>query len=606
MPPVPTASRPPTESRPVPPPPRPDPTTFLRQDEESDEDPSAYGEDEAAENSGAETPVAPAPAPPVPGTRAVPPRPVESPAGRRSSYFSASEPVSSVTDKRASRGIPPVPGSPRVSSRPAPPPPPGHAAPGRSSTTDLRSAHDDERVGSDYDGDYDTDIASGASHKEALKAPHVREPSLTDAPSSAGDDFIPAPVSAISQVSAPRAVPPPPPPTQVAPKTRPSMDRPPPPVPPPRDLAADEDSYDPYRYPDSNRGIPRSSTVPVFAPPVPPVRTADPPRDDSSADEDYEVIPPVARSSTDRVPPPPPPDAPPFSPQASSAPKQSLDVSRSGTLPRRSMEGRPSSELGQMANDIDLKAGGAWWTAQQALPPAFQSRNGVDLISECEESSKSKRGGRKEVNKDIYVLFMDYSQTIITARYDSQDPEDVHLEQRHEVPPAKLRQDQLEAAWQQFGRNIAAAANALGNTKKDSIAGDGSPGSLPYALIKAQPAALLPVGTRSYGALVYANLANASTMQFDEIRPGDIVTVRNARFEGHHGAMKSKYKADYGASHVAIVDEWDGTKRAVRAWEQGRDKKGGVRSEKFRLGDLRSGEVRIWRVVARNWVGWDS
>ena len=114
----------------------------------------------------------------------------------------------------------------------------------------------------------------------------------------------------------------------------------------------------------------------------------------------------------------------------------------------------------------------------------------------------------------------------------------------------------------------------------------------------------MPVGTRAYGALVYANLANASTMQFDEIRRGDIITVRNAKFEGHHGAMKTKYKSDYGPNHVAIVEEWDGTRRAVRAWEQGREKKGGVRSEKFRLGDLRSGEVRVWRVVGRDFVNW--
>lgn len=201
---------------------------------------------------------------------------------------------------------------------------------------------------------------------------------------------------------------------------------------------------------------------------------------------------------------------------------------------------------------------------------------------------------------------MDYSQTVISARYDSDAPSEVHLEQRHEPPPPRLRQDQLEAAWHRFGTKIADAAGTAGNSKRDTLVGDGSSAVLPLELIKAQPTALLPIGTRSYGALVYANLANASTMQYDEIRRGDIITIRNAKFEGHHGAMKTKYKSDYGTVHVAIVEEWDGTRRAVRAWEQGREKKGGVRSEKFRLADLRSGEVRVWRVVGREWVGWDS
>ena len=154
---------------------------------------------------------------------------------------------------------------------------------------------------------------------------------------------------------------------------------------------------------------------------------------------------------------------------------------------------------------------------------------------------------------------MDYSQTVITAQYDSRDPADVSLEQRHEPPPSRLRQDQLEGYWQRFGSKIAEAANSAGGSKKEIIVGDGSPSSLPLTLISARPEALLPVGTRAYGALVYANLANASTMQFDEIRPGDIVTIRNAKFEGHHGAMRAKYKQDYGVSHVAVVAEWDGT-----------------------------------------------
>lgn len=260
-----------------------------------------------------------------------------------------------------------------------------------------------------------------------------------------------------------------------------------------------------------------------------------------------------------------------------------------------------------MASDINLSTDTPWWTAAQPLPPSLQERNGVDILSECEETSKSKRGGKKEISKDIYILYMDYSQTIVSARYDSSDPSDVQFEQRHEPPPARLRQDQLEAAWQRFGTKIAEAAGALGHSKKDATIGDPtSPWSLPLELIKAQPNALLPVGTRAYGALVYANLANASTMQYDEIRRGDIITLRNAKFEGHSGSLKTKYRSDYGLNHVAVVEEWDGTRRSVRAWEQGRERKGGVRSEKFRLGDLRSGEVRVWRVIGRDWVGWES
>jgi len=51
--------------------------------------------------------------------------------------------------------------------------------------------------------------------------------------------------------------------------------------------------------------------------------------------------------------------------------------------------------------------------------------------------------------------------------------------------------------------------------------------------------------------------------------------------------------------------DWDGTKKKVRVFEQGREK-GKVKVEGFKMGDLKSGEVKVWRVVGREWVGWAS
>lgn len=600
-PPVPSGSSMPTprptapDARPVPPPPTaplsPGPGS------ESDDEASLRPAKSGAETSGGETP-GPLPirtsgAPPVPTSGSI-----QSPEGRRSSYF-GSEPTSSTAEKRASRPPPPIPGSPLTSPRPPPPPPPT-SVPSRRETT---HEEDDEQRESDYEGDYDTDIASSAKHKDALKA-HVREPSLDD--STTGPETpLNSPPAPPPHATAPRAVPPPPP-SQAASKSRPSMDAPraPPPVPPPTAPAGGDDDYDPFRYDNQTARSPPPvpGAIPVAAPPIPPPREPEPTQE-SSADDLYATTPP--KQSMDRPPPAPPREAP---PPARAPPRQSLDVQRSNTTSRRSMDQpRPSMENGQIANDIPLSEETPWWTAQHPLPPVLQSRNGVDILSESEESTTSKRGGRKEISKDIYVLFIDYSQTHISARYDASNPADVQLEQKHLPPAPKLRQDQLEAYWQRFGKSISGTANSLGQSKKENIVGDGSSSSFVAELIKAQKEALQPVGTRAYGSLVYANLANASTMQFDEIRPGDIITLRNARFEGSHGAMKHKYKADYGAAHVAIVEEWDGTKRAVRGWEQGREKKDkGVRSEKFRLGDLKSGEVRIWRVVGRDWVEWSD
>lgn len=281
------------------------------------------------------------------------------------------------------------------------------------------------------------------------------------------------------------------------------------------------------------------------------------------------------------------------------ASRKSLDAER--TLgSRRSMDqSRPSIDHGHIANDVDLGQGSQWWTQPNTPPPVFQNRK--DVLFEIEESTTTKRGGRAIVQKDVYVLFQDYSQTVVMVRFDAREPSSVTLEQRHELPPQKLRQDQLEAAYEQYGRRISEDVN----TKQNATVGDGAPQALILELLKPLSSALLPVGTRAYGALVYANLANASVQQHDEIRPGDIISLRNARFEGKHGAMHAKYKMDVGKpDHVGVVVEWDGTKKKIRVFEQGRESKK-VKVESFRMGDLRSGEVRVWRVMGRDWVGWD-
>jgi hypothetical protein len=226
-------------------------------------------------------------------------------------------------------------------------------------------------------------------------------------------------------------------------------------------------------------------------------------------------------------------------------------------------------------------------------PPSLQGRK--DILLEMDEN----RSGN-EVEKAVFVLYMDYSQTVITARFDASNVSDVQLEQRHEAPPSRLRQDQLESAHDLFGRRIAKDSES----KQNTVVGDGTPHGLIHELLRPYKDALRPVSTRAFGAVVYANLANASTQQYDEIRPGDIISFRNAKFQGKHGAMHAKYSVDVGKpDHVGVVVEWDGSKKKVRVWEQGRESRK-VKPESFRMGDLRSGEVRVWRVMSRNWVGW--
>lgn len=553
------------------------------------------------------------------------------------SPFTPSQPVG---DNRMSRGAPPVPtgmpSMPPPGELRAPPPPPPTAVPQMRAPAVpqyLPPANNDntDEGESEYEGDYDTDIASGATHREALKSyGREDEDRLSETTPTRVTMVGPPPVPQAGPPPMQRAAPPPPP-HQLPPRTSADAPRNIPPAPPPRE--PQEGDYDPYRYTGPVHGAPTSGVAPgpwmpdrpipetiiqasdprLYGPP-PPQRPMDrapplPPQGPPPPQErTFAQPPPMVQQG-----PPPPPSfaGPPRGsremPRQSMDTKQSLDVSRPApvsnmsNVSRKSMDqSRPSVDQAFIAQEVDLGENSLWWTQPNMPPPVFQNRN--DVLCEFEESSTSKRGGRTTINKDVYVLFQDYSQTFITARFDSKDTADIALEQRHEGPPPRPRQEKLEAFHRQFGPAIAAAASSRVN----HAIGDGSPHALIIDVLRKIPGVLQPVGTRAYGALVYANLANATVQQFDEIRPGDIITFRNAKFQGKHGAMHNKYAEDVGKpDHVAVVAEWDGTKKKVRAFEQGREKRG-VRAESFRVTDLRSGEVKVWRVVGRAWVGWEG
>ncbi|KAL4888969.1 hypothetical protein BDV59DRAFT_124131 [Aspergillus ambiguus] len=613
----PTSPPPVPGGRPAPVPPRQ--STSGDAGEESDDELSVHARNLSLNAAATEHPAVPsAPAPPIPDH-------LDS---RRSSTYDPTSPKSPTlpAEKRMSRPPPPVPTNPPApaQSRPAPPPPPGNirrrsTADSRTSTTSQPRQAGEEVEGevTEYDGDYDTDIASSAKFKDALKA-HGRDSSLDEgamtdehslqSPRSPHEGRQPPP----PPPSAPRAVPPPPPiqpPKSAA--SRPSLDSPrgPPPPPPHKEPSVgDGDEYDPYRYTAPQHGLPapKAPPVPTRTAEAPPIPQPGPAAGEDS-DDLYEASPvqspsqtPAAEKRSSFAPPPPsmPPPGQPSTPRSNRA---SLDIPRQQSNMRRSMDiGRPSVDQGFIAMDVDLAESSLWWTQPNMPPPAFQNRK--DILYEVEESSSTKRGGKTTVTKDVYILFIDYSQTVITVNFDARNPSDASLEQRHEAPPLQPRQDQLENAHTQIGNRIATAVNAIQNTTVD----DGTSHGLVQHLVNPLSDALRPVGTRAYGALVYSNLANASVQQYDEIRAGDIVSFRNARFQGHKGTMHQKYSAEVGKpDHVGIVVDWDGTKKKIRAWEQGRESKK-VKVESFKLQDLRSGECKVWRVMPRSWVGWES
>ncbi|KAK9377857.1 uncharacterized protein V1513DRAFT_392998 [Lipomyces chichibuensis] len=448
---------------------------------------------------------------------------------------------------------PPPPAAPPASYAPppvpnVPPVPPAHSVPVRRSTdisersfprnsTEYDSSDNDEAT-TGYEADDDTDLNVSSTHESA----YAQYTNYTTTNDSASAPSIPPSV----------------PPSHAAPPRPRSYPLPPPPPPPPTHYAP---------------------------PPMSPAQYASPP-------PPAHVSPPVptspAASYTDR--------RPSIEGRLSMDPRRSAEVRRSLDRPRQSMDIVGGGTY--MASDIDLGEKSGWWSAPESVPPSLLSRT-RDLSFEVDERLHSRRG-RGIITRIIYVLYYDYSQSVITVQFERENPSRVKFEQRHEPPPPPLRRDQLEDVYARFGAKIKNfAVESLGKN-----VGDGSPFGYVRAVVSRLPDALQSAGTRSHGAIVYSNLANASVTQVDEIKPGDIISFRNGKFQGHKGGLHQKYSLEVGKpEHCAIVQEWDGTKRKIKVLEQSKEK-GRVRAESYRLGDLKSGEVMVFRVVGRDYVGW--
>lgn len=322
-------------------------------------------------------------------------------------------------------------------------------------------------------------------------------------------------------------------------------------------------------------------------------------------DRTQKVAPPPPQQQPPNV---PPPQQQPLRHSSTGASRSSVEMGGRTSMSRTSVDasrGRASLDGGNggmVAKDLDLELDNEWWTVAEGVPKSI-ANNKRDLIYEVEDSQTAKRGGRTLVVRDIYIVYHDYSQTVLTVRFEQHDPVNtVNMEQEH-TPPPSLRQDQLEDIYRQYGKIVLDTAVKVSNQPP------AGPTEFVPVVISQVPGALKPIGVKSFGAPIYTNLANASVRQFDEIRPGDVVTFRNAKFQGHKGGLHQKYSSEAGKGdsiHVGVVFEWDGTKKKVKVLEQSQDQKNNkIRQESYKLNDLKSGEVKAFRVVGRTYVGWD-
>jgi hypothetical protein len=425
--------------------------------------------------------------------------------------------------------------------------------------------------GSEYNTGYESDEETvQKSYEEPLS------PSATTLKSE-----ITPPIPALSS-----AVPPVPSMAPIPPVTTPHKHAPPPPAP-------TSDVYSPATAPPVPPHVSHAPKLPP-PPPIPqsPVsyETPSKPIVDTSMIQSQSQVP---SPSLPKVPPPPPVLSSPAS-AAPPIPGMKKASTFSVDTPFEKSGSALSRDTIPRSDSLDL--GSQWWLRQNELPAFLQCRVGKDLIYEMDEHKVTKRGGRQLILRDYYILHQDNSQTIINVSFQAHDPQGTLNVSQSEQPTPALHKLALDSYSQTFGVKVFQIATKLINsTLKEPL--------VPHILSQL-PGVLQPVGLRSYGATIYTNSNNSEVHQSEDFKPGDILAINKAKFQGHNKLrQKIVYEVGNGGSpFAAVITEFDEEKRKFRVIEL--DANGKCKHASYKPSDMKSGKMKVFRVVGRDFVSW--
>ncbi|KAM9899359.1 hypothetical protein OXX79_005770, partial [Metschnikowia pulcherrima] len=285
------------------------------------------------------------------------------------------------------------------------------------------------------------------------------------------------------------------------------------------------------------------------------------------------------------------------------ASRKSGEVRRSGSFKGRASEQDQAALVSPSveAELADLTQSSSWWIKSE-IPESLSSKLGVDLEFEVDENRLEKRNGREVIYKDYYILFHDLSQISFDLQYQSDDPRDtVSIGTFKTMGSPKFRKDTLHAYSSSLGHNIAGFAEKSIGSKL----GSGVVEEAIHKLAAANFNVLKPIGEKAFGAMVYKNF-NHNITKVDDIRPGDIICMRNTKFTSHKGlgglGTKNVSAGEGTEIYSAVVVEYDSKKDKVKVAENG---KGGiVKKESYKFAELKSGRIKVYRVLPRDSVGW--
>ncbi|KAH3669282.1 hypothetical protein OGAPHI_001403 [Ogataea philodendri] len=236
-----------------------------------------------------------------------------------------------------------------------------------------------------------------------------------------------------------------------------------------------------------------------------------------------------------------------------------------------------------------------WWLTKD-LPQELSSK---DVYYEVDSHHINKRNGRKLVYLDYYIVNPDYSTRVWELSYDTAHPAKLASFNESVLEKPALNQTYLVEASKKYGAlAFQLASSVIGTSKVQE--------DFVLWIYKQLPHDVMPsIASKTFGATIYRNTNNVDILQSDQLRPGDILVVLKGRFEGHStGPFHKSKSAELGFNgrpYSAIVSGFDPAKSKIKVIEQSSK---GIQTNSYKLGEFKSGKIRIFRIVGRDYFGW--
>lgn len=318
------------------------------------------------------------------------------------------------------------------------------------------------------------------------------------------------------------------------------------------------------------------------APPAPPPGAPEvPAASESSHPYDPPPPPPPPHRETEenssKLPPPPPPPV-----GAPTIPRETPTMKKTGTV----------NELEESIRNIKIEfnRNDTWFVEKSAPKELLGSK--LKYSIEVDDTNIQTRNHEHWIHRTFYYMFESFAILSISVIFNKQDINKT----------ATLINEKFTSTPHDItDKNVPTTYNSMIIQQCQALAGKGTVSTdfVNNIVQGLDQNAVLPIGNRTYGAVIYNFKAGDSINDHDlnNIKEGDVVVILKGKFETHKGTLS----VDDSNVFVAVVTTYDFAKGKLRVIEE---HKGSLVQASYKLSKMTSGKLKVFRVLSKDIFGW--